>query len=171
MCLSANCRHTFPNPDIFFNGLQLCNHLELRVFPPFCHIFLDTPSSPPWCHTFVSLRKGESLSERRINMSLWSVAYLRFRGCQCAHNGEGGGGPETCQVSTLCVLRPKSTLSRLKKFNKSEHFTISIFIKHVRGWDHKAFQGLTSSRRWTVLLRWRKPSSQHPMICSNNHES
>lgn len=49
-----------------------------------------------------------------------------------------------------------------KIFNKSEHFTISIFIKHVRGWDHKAFQRLTASRTLTVLLRWRKPSSQTP---------
>lgn len=33
-----------------------------------------------------------------------------------------------------------------KFFNKSEHFTISIFIKLVRGWDHKASQGLTALR-------------------------
>lgn len=53
-------------------------------------------------------------------------------------------------------------------------FTISIFIKHVKECDHKAFQGLTALVFWSWWLvfclfffkLWQKPSSQCAAVLS-----
>lgn len=65
-------------------------------------------------------------------------------------------------------VRAKASFKKAEKISTSQNvFTISIFIKHVREWTRKAFQGLTDCR----LVKVEEATFPGPMVCSNNLKS
>jgi len=69
--------------------------------------------------------------------------------------------------------RAKKCIKETASLTSQNVFAISIFIKHVKECDHKAFQGLTALVFWLfcfiylfIFKLWQQPSSQCAVVLS-----